>query len=194
MRGVANILLLLPAFCLIGLVARAQANPASSQSLGQIAKKYREERTKETKKTVKVFTNDSLGSQLNSAAPKTAVTASGAKEVKPPTGLEPASSTKPSDSTVHDEKYYRDAMKELRGKQELHQRELEVLKQKLSQNEMQYYPDPNKALTQEVTRGDINKLRKDIDNKNAQLDADQQAIDDLRDQLRRDGGDAGWLQ
>jgi SMC interacting uncharacterized protein involved in chromosome segregation len=41
---------------------------------------------------------------------------------------------------------------------------------------------------------DIHKLQDQIDKKKAEIAADQEAIDDLREQLRREGGDAGWLR
>ncbi len=185
---------LLITMCMVWLPSVAQDNGANTQSLGQIAKKYRQERSKEAKKPAKVFTNDSLNAQSSSAAPKNEVTAKSGKEEKPAASSQAQPASKPTEDVPHDEKYFREAMKELRGNLNLHQRELEVLKQKLAQNEMQYYPDPNKTLTQEFNRADITKLQQDIDKKSEQVAADEKAIDDLRDQLRRDGGDPGWLR
>jgi SMC interacting uncharacterized protein involved in chromosome segregation len=62
---------------------------------------------------------------------------------------------------------------------------------------MQYYPDPNKGLLQEsgpTALSDIHNLQDQIAKKRAEINADQEAIDDLREQLRREGGDAGWLR
>jgi hypothetical protein len=69
-----------------------------------------------------------------------------------------------------------------------------VLQQKLSQNDMQYYPDPNKALQQQYSREDIKKLTTDIDAKKDQVAGDEKAIEDLHAQLRQEGGDPGWLR
>jgi hypothetical protein len=69
-----------------------------------------------------------------------------------------------------------------------------VLQQKSAQNDMQYYPDPNKTLRQEFTRSDINKLNDQAEKKKQEIAADEKALDDLRDQLRREGGDPGWLR
>ena len=88
-------------------------------------------------------------------------------------------------------------MSKLQDRLEIDQRELSVLEQKLGQNQMQYYPDPNKGLLQEsgpTAMSDIHKLQDQIDKKKAEIAADQEAIDDLREQLRREGGDAGWLR
>ena len=67
------------------------------------------------------------------------------------------------------------------------QRELGVLN-------MQYYSDPNKAMQQQLSRDDINKKTSDIDAKKKDVEADQQAIDDAEDDLRKAGGDPGWAR
>jgi uncharacterized protein with LGFP repeats len=85
-------------------------------------------------------------------------------------------------------------MRELQAQLDLHKRQLQVLQQKESQNQMQFYPDPNKTLIQEYTRSDINKEINEIDKKKQQIADDERAIEDLRDQLRREGGEPGWLR
>lgn len=85
-------------------------------------------------------------------------------------------------------------MSSLKAKLETHQRELGVLQQKLGQNKMQYYNDPNKSLQQQYSRQDIDKLKSEIDAKQLDVDADNKAIDDLHDKLRHEGGDPGWLR
>jgi hypothetical protein len=57
---------------------------------------------------------------------------------------------------------------------------------------VQYYNDPVKAMQQQLSRDDINKKTADIDAKKKQIEADQQAIDDAQDELRKSGGDPGW--
>lgn len=47
---------------------------------------------------------------------------------------------------------------------------------------------------QSVDRSDIVKKQKAIDDKKKQIDADQQAISALEDQLRQAGGDPGWAR
>ena len=85
-------------------------------------------------------------------------------------------------------------MSKLKSHLETDQRELDVLQQKLGQNQMQYYGDPNKSLLQQYSREDVNTLTDEIDAKKAVVASDNQAIDDLRDQLRHEGGDPGWLR
>ena len=67
------------------------------------------------------------------------------------------------------------------------QRELGVL-------DVQYYSDPVKAMQQEFTRSDINNKTAKIDAKKKQIAADQQAISDAEDELRKSGGDSGWAR
>ena len=49
-------------------------------------------------------------------------------------------------------------------------------------------------MQQQLTRDDINKKTADIDAKTEQIEADQQAIDDAEDDLRKAGGDPGWAR
>ena len=75
---------------------------------------------------------------------------------KKPTETAPEASKAPGN--VHDENYFRKRQGELQDNLDTHKRELEVLQQKLGQNQTQYYPDPSKTLQQEYSRNDINKM------------------------------------
>jgi len=99
-----------------------------------------------------------------------------------------------SSSGGHGEKYYRQAYAKLLARKEMDQRELDVLQKKQAQSNIQYYNDPNKALQQDYSRSDITKLTQDVNAKKLALEQDDQAIANLQDQLRRDGGQPGWLQ
>jgi len=182
-------------------IASAQ-NSTSSVPLGDLARQLKAQRAKPQAKT-KVFTNDdiaalpplskqSAGSPAESSS-TTAKEASGKEAEK-----ESAKATlAKTDEETHGEKYYHEHMSKLQDRLQIDQRELSVLEQKLGQNQMQYYPDPNKGLLQEsgpTAMSDIHKLQDQIDKKRAEVAADQEAIDDLREQLRREGGDAGWLR
>ncbi len=192
-----NRLTLIAALVLGFAVTAGVAIPAPAQSqqesLGEYARKLRAERKQEGQKPVKVYTNDNIpratGIRGSEASEKS--TPSSATESK----SEASQAKKPSGE--HDEAYYRDRMSELRHQKEIHERELAVLQQKLGQNQMQYYPDPNKTLQQTSTPSfdsDINKLRDDIDKKKQEIAQDDQAITDLEAQCRREGCPAGWLR
>ena len=183
----------------------------SSEPLGDVARKLKAQRT-EPKEKSKLFTNDDLTTKSPTAEHSTAsstkpsTTAEEAKPEEKPakesTGKEaekePAkSASAKTDEATHGEKYFRERMSKLQDQLDVHQRELSVLEQKLGQNQMMYYPDPNKGLLQQsgpTAMSDVQKLQDQIVKKKAELAADQQAIEDLREQLRHEGGDAGWLR
>ena len=172
----------------------AQTQPPSTSpqinqpSLGEIARKLRLEQKKESPKDVKVFTNDNMPH------------GGGGLSVVGPTGPGPTiinsgpSAGEPGPTGPHDEAYFRSHMAKLQQRLETDKRELSVLQQQLSQSNMQYYPDPTKTLMQEYSRSDIDKLTNQINDKQQQIAQDEQAIQDLRVQLAREGGEPGWLE
>lgn len=185
--GIKTIVLGLAAFSVAVGTGYSQQKPTpAGGSLGDVARQVRAQRAKEPK-PVLVITNDNLPSADNDArfgsVAKEKDTASSTTEPKSP----------PSPAT-HDEAYFRSQMSTLQGNLDTHQRELAVLQQKHDQNQVQYYADPNKALQQEYSRSDINKLTDAIDAKKQQIADDEKAIDDLHEQLRQEGGDPGWLR
>jgi len=171
--------------CLIGAVLACMTGrgwaqtqePANStnQSLGDVARQMKQAKGSGAGK---VFTNDNIP--------------------KAPEGQSAPAAT-PSNQPGnpgqgHDQAYYREQMAKLEAQLETHQRELAVLEQKLNLNQVQYYPDPQKSLMQQYSRNDINKLTVEVEAKKHELEQDEKAMDDLRDQLRRDGGDPSWLR
>ena len=88
-------------------------------------------------------------------------------------------------------------MRKLQDQLEMHQRELNVLQQKLGQGQMVYYLDPNQGLMQQsgpAAMSDVHSLQDQIEKKKAEIDADQEAIENLQVEVRRAGGEAGWLR
>ncbi len=176
-----------------GLLAQSQGTAPGS--LGDLARQLNSDRAQAAKKPTKVFTNDDMPAR----PPEASLTSAGGMASTPSASATTQAPSAPPGKfgggpEARDEKYYRQKMGELQAKLEMHQRQLEVLQQKTAQNQMQYYPDPNKTLLQEYSRSDVTNLTKRIQAKQAEIDADQKSIDDLRDQLRRAGGDPGWLR
>jgi chromosome segregation ATPase len=164
----------------VGLSQQTQQKSGTTDtSLGDIARQQKALKAKEAKPT-KVFTNDNMPSAAGTGF-----------EVNPKVD-DVASADKGSGK--HDEAYFRAQLSHLQGQLQTHQRELDVLQQKLGQNQTQYYSDPNKTLQQEYSRSDINKKTDEINAKKQQIADDQKAIDDLHDQLRHEGGDPAWLR
>lgn len=169
-----------------GIGYTQQTADPNNPPLGDIARKLRAQKAKESK-PVRIITND----DLNNAGGDTLGLLVGPKAKKTEDTTLPA---KAAPAEVHGEFYYRAKLSTLQGRLDTHKRELQVLQQKLSQNDLQYYPDPNKALQQQYSREDIKKLTADIDAKKDQVAGDEEAIEDLHAQLRQEGGDPGWLR
>jgi SMC interacting uncharacterized protein involved in chromosome segregation len=74
------------------------------------------------------------------------------------------------------------------------EKELDVLQRELNKDQVQYYADPQKALTQQYDRSDINEKTSKIDAKKKEIENLKQQISDLEDELRKSGGDPGWAR
>jgi len=165
--------------------SQAQTSSAPQQdSLAEAARKAREEK-KETTKSPKTFTNDDMPTRggISTVGEGTAAAAATGEEAQ-------AGAAKPA----NDEKSWRDKFAGLRHKLEQDQADLDVMQRELGVLNTQFYTDPVKAMQQQLTRSDINNKIADIDKKKAQIQADQQAISDAEDDLRKSGGDPGWAR
>lgn len=173
--------------CLVGVSAYAQQKAdANDTSLGEIARELKAQKAKEAK-PVMVITNDNIPAAKNGEPEFGGSSPEKSSAAAPAEG--PAAPT-----PAHDAEYYRARQSTLQNQLDLHKRELEVLQQKFGQTQMQNYADPSKTLQQEYSRDDINKLTADVDAKKQQIADDEKALDDLREQLRRENGDPGWLR
>ena len=162
----------------------SQAAPTQQDSLAAAARRARED--KKEQPNAKVFTNDNLPTTGGiSSVGGTTATGNGGGGGKKPTG---------DASSSNDEKAWRAKFAQLRHKLEQDQADLDVMQRELAVLNVQYYNNPVKAMQQDLTREDINKKTTDIDAKKQQIVADQQAISDLEDDLRKAGGDSGWAR
>jgi len=155
-----------------------------SQSLADAARKAKAERAQDSRKPVKVFTNDSLP------------TSGGISVIGPPASEEAADNpgvTDADQALAKRKQEARDESRKLSSSLDLHQRELAVLQQRLNLAQTQFSFNPNETLQQETFRTDINKLTQEVEEKKLHVADDQQAISDLQDEVRREGGDASWL-
>jgi septal ring factor EnvC (AmiA/AmiB activator) len=64
----------------------------------------------------------------------------------------------------------------------------------LEKSQVQYYADPQKAMTEQNNRAEVNEKTAKIDAKKKELDALRQQLDDMETELRKAGGDPGWAQ
>jgi chromosome segregation ATPase len=167
----------------ITLASDSGQTPASQQdSLGDAARKAREQK-KDSAKGIKVFTNDDVRASGVAAA------------VDSTSAATPhADATGTSAPTGKDEKAWREKFAQLRSKLDRDQEELAVMQRELGVLDLQYYNDPVKAMQQQLTRSDINEKTAKIDAKKKAIEADEQAIDDAQDDLRKAGGEPGWAR
>ncbi|HEY6904930.1 MAG TPA: hypothetical protein VI216_11530 [Candidatus Acidoferrales bacterium] len=174
--------------------AQTSASPSVPQdSLAEAARKARKQK-KEEHTTPRVFTNDNLptsgGISTVGQAPAPAPTPA-APGSATPTGKKPGT-TAASPGT--DETKWREKFAALKHKLEQDQQNLDIAQRELGTLNTQFYSDPNKQMQQQLTRSDINDKTAQIDKLKAQVAADQQAISDAQDDLRKAGGDPGWAQ
>ncbi len=198
MRKIALLTALLVGSVVAGVGFATPQQGSTTPSLGELARQQKAQREKAASKPVKEYTNDNIPKSGGLMMASSSEPAAGSNGGEGETSAAGSPGRAKSKSGVHDEKYYHDTMAELQAQKEMHQRELTVLEQKLSQNQMQYYPDPNKTLNQEsnpaLYRSDITKKQTEIEKKKKQLEEDGKAIADLQQQCQREGCPPGWLR
>jgi DNA repair exonuclease SbcCD ATPase subunit len=172
----------------------APAQTAPVDPLVAAARKAREQK-KDQPKPARVFDNDNIPTQGGVSAvgstPGGESTEGGA--AAEPSGDQAAGKTAAPPSG-NDEKAWRERFTRLRKKLEQDQADLEIMQRELGVLDVQYYNDPMKGMQQGYTRSDINEKTAKIDEKTKQIEADQQALSDAEDELRRSGGDIGWAR
>jgi chromosome segregation ATPase len=193
---------IVPALCLAGLSAAAQQQGSSQQQTGDpvadAARKAREKK-KDAAKPKKVYTDDDV--KRSTPVPEAAATSAPAN----PSGTEAAKTAqvagddaKGGDATTpedpNSEAAWRKRFQAQRDKIAKAEKELDILGRELEKAQLEYYPDPQKALKEQYDRGDINKKSGKIDAKQRELDQLRQGLNDLEDQLRKSGGDPGWAR
>jgi hypothetical protein len=167
--------------------AVAQQQISDQASLGELAREQRAERAHENLADVPLYTNDNLPAS-----------STGLGEIGNTNSSTTAGAVNPlaaEERTAAQQKFaaLRYELSEATKRYALHQQELTVLEQKLGQNNMQYYPDPNQTLTQEYSRSDINTLVTEMNQKKAQVASDQQLVGMLEREVQAAEARWGWL-
>ncbi len=165
-------------------VAPAQQDPGQqpvSDPVADAARKARAEQ-KTAPKPKKVITNDDIPASAAASASTTGTPSDGAQKDGGPA------------EDPNGEVAWRKRFKELHDKISLAERDLDVLQRELNKDQVQYYPDPQKALMQQHDRSDINDKTAKIDAKKQQIEALKKQQSDMEDQLRKSGGDPGWAR
>jgi len=183
---------------LLGLAAftapAQQAPPATGDPVADAARKARAEQ-KTAPKPKKVFTNDDIPSATPAPPPAASATDTTSKTGGQPQaeGLSGKKQLDPEDDPKTEAYWHKRAGK-LRAKLAAAEQELDVLQRELNKDEVQYYPDPQKALMQQYNRSDINEKHAKVDAKKAEVESLKQQVADLEDSVRKAGGDPGWVR
>jgi predicted RNase H-like nuclease (RuvC/YqgF family) len=193
--------LALMALALTDLPAPAQQQQQDPQQstgdpVADAARKAREQKKKDTVKPKRVYTDEDVNHLVLPDAPASGNAAAGAATQdgaakKPDAGGKDAAgkTAKPEESP---ETKWRKQFKEAYGNLDRAQRELDVLQREDNKAQVQYYSDPQKALSEQYTRKDINDKDTKIAAKKKEIDQLKQQISDMEEALRKSGGDPGW--
>jgi hypothetical protein len=171
----------------------AQAQDTNSQQTGDpIADAAR--RSREAKQNAakphKVYTDDDVSKPKPAPATTDASgTASGSAA-----GTAATAAKTPADQDAKAEASWRKRFQDQRDKIALAEKELDILQRESQKAQVQYYPDPQKAMTEQYTRKDINDKDAKIVAKQQEIAQMKQGLTDLEDELRKSGGDPGWAR
>src|SRR5690348_9005275 len=169
--------------------SQAQSQAPHKESLGEAARKVRE-KDKAAPKAAVVFTNDNIPTAGGGVSVVGAQPAPSKESDKGSAAAE----SKAAAGQNNEEATWRKKFADARQKVSQDEQELSIMQRELAQLNLQYYPDPQKALKQSVDRSDIIKKTDAIAAKQKELDADKQALSNLEDELRAAGGDPGWAR
>jgi hypothetical protein len=180
--------LALSSIALLSVPARAQDSQQTGDPVADAARRSREAK-QNAAKPKKVYTDDDISrrkptpssTDANSAAnPNAATTAA------------PANAAAATDEDAKNEALWRKSFKDQREKIARAEKELDLLQRETQKAQIQYYPDPQKAMNEQYTRKDINDKDAKIEAKRQEIAQLKQGLSDLEDALRKAGGNPGW--
>jgi len=178
--------------CLGALPAFARQQQQTGDPVADAARKAREQQ-KTAPKPKKIYTDD----DVKPATPATDAGATAPQGEQPggaaqaaPEGGQAAGGEKKDDAETTWKKRFADQ----RNKIATAEKELDILQREAEKAQVQYYPDPTKALMEQNTRKEINEKNAKIEAKKQEIANLKQQLSDLEDELRKSGGDAGWAR
>ncbi|HKT48154.1 MAG TPA: hypothetical protein VJP87_11575 [Candidatus Acidoferrales bacterium] len=173
--------------------SQSSSQQQTSDQLADAARKAQEAK-KTAPKPKKVYTEDDISprpaTQPAPGTPESAQNPAG----QPPQGSE-AQAANPADPNAETpEQKWRKRFQAQRDKISQAEKELDILQRGHNKDLVQYYSDPQKALTQQYNRQDINKADAEIAAKQKEIARLKQELTDMEDELRKSGGDPGWAR
>ncbi|HSY33189.1 MAG TPA: hypothetical protein VLA42_14480 [Verrucomicrobiae bacterium] len=179
-------------FACVTLAARQQDN--TQQTGDPVADAAR--RAREAKQTApkpkKVYTDDDVSRPKPAPAATSTTDNSSTQESSKPAAGNSAKTPTTADQDAKAEADWRKRFKEQRENIARAEKELDVLQREGQKDQIQYYSDPQKAMTEQYTRKDINEKDAKIAAKQKEIEQLKQGLSDLEDALRKAGGDSGW--
>jgi hypothetical protein len=187
--------LLLPGLSLGALPAWSQQQPQqsgqpSSDPVADAARRAREQQ-KNAPKPKKVYTDD----DIKPATPSSDARAGTGQAGQPAGGSQTTPDNGQGAAGKDDaETVWKKRFQEQHNKIATAEKELDILQRESEKAQVQYYNDPQKALTEQFTRKDINDKNAKIDQKKQEILNLKKQLDDMEDELRKSGGDPGWAR
>ena len=197
MRVWMKVFIAVPTLCAAGMVSSAQSQSSSQESgrdpVADAARKAREDK-KNAGKPKKVYTDDDVkpaaaAATTAGAAPSDAGGAAVSGAAGPQKPGDPGATEDPNG-----EKAWRKRFKDQHDKLAKAETELSVLQREVQKAQIEYYPDPQKAMTEQNTRKEVNDKMAKIAAKQQEITQLKQGLEDLEEQLRKSGGDPGWAR
>jgi cell division protein FtsL len=178
-------------FSSVTVAARQQENSQQTgDPIADAARRAREAK-QNAPKPHKVYTDDDVSKPKPAPAAAAADSSATQGSTAPATGTSANTATR-ADQDAKDEAAWRQRFKEQRDKISRAEKELDVLQREAQKAEIQYYPDPQKAMNEQYTRKEINDKDAKIEAKRKEIADLKQGLSDLEDALRKAGGDSGW--
>jgi DNA repair exonuclease SbcCD ATPase subunit len=192
--------MLLPGLCLgaaLPVLAQQQQQPSGQQSGDPVADAARRarEQQKNTPKPKKVYTDDDIKPATPARDAGAATAQPGqAGGGSPDNGQGAAGNGKGAAGKDDAEAVWKKRFQDQHNRIAAAEKELDILQRESEKAQVQYYNDPQKALTEQFTRKDINDKNAKIDQKKQEIANLKKQLDDLEDELRKSGGDPGWAR
>ncbi|HXL23763.1 MAG TPA: hypothetical protein VOA78_14975 [Candidatus Dormibacteraeota bacterium] len=187
--------LLLPLLC---LAAPAFAQIQQTGDPVADAARKAQAAKKDAPKPKKVYTDENLPKAPRPteepAAAAPAATPDGQAPAAGAPGATGAAGTGDAATAKSEEETWRGRFKAQRDKIARAEKELGILQRETDKAQLQYYPDPQKALSEQNSRKDINEKDAKIAAKQKEIADLKLGLDDLEDQLKKAGGDSGWAR
>jgi hypothetical protein len=178
-------------------IAQQDQSPANTGDLVADAARKAREQKKIAPKPKKVFTDDDVAAKpaADVPAPAEASTVSDNSDSGLAQGKAPVSKTDAEKKEdPNSESAWRKRFAAQRKKISDGEEALSVLQREAEKADIQYYPDPQKALQEQYTRAEINAKNDKIAEKKKEIADLKQQLSDMEDQLRSSGGDPGWAR